>query len=129
MFWFWPNADFSMKSFKNLSVSWQQDISFSEFNNKSQLIVMILPLKHIFQLHSYHHAFMPIIIWVWWFCLYTDLQWFLIFSEYNNKSQLIVMILPKHKLFIYLSSCPLSSEFMTLHQINTDLQLFSIFSE
>ena len=30
--------------------------SFSEYDNKSQLIVMILPLKHIFQLHSYHHT-------------------------------------------------------------------------
>ena len=41
----------------------------------------------------------PIIIWVWWFCLNTDLDWFLIFSEYNNKIQLIVMILSKCRSF------------------------------
>ena len=117
MYWFWPNADFSMKSFKNLSVSWQQDISFSEFNNKSQLIVMILPLKHIFQLHSYIMHSCPLssefddfastqifndfwsfqsiitkVSWLFWFCPNTYLS----VNYHHSYYHLNLMILPQH---------------------------------
>ena len=108
-----------------------------------------------FCIFSDYHKLITKVSWLLWFCSntnlsvihyhthanyhlsliilplrYTDLQWFLIFSEYNSKSQLIVMILPKHKLFSLLSPCPLSSEFddfaSSQHRSSVIFNLFKV---